>query len=90
MAITSLDLLVCFATAILLVFVHFLRSRKSTSGLPYPPGPPGWPVLGNIFNIPRGATWLTYMKWGRIHGEFTTVAYGHFRTTYDQARTSFT
>ncbi|KAJ7233053.1 cytochrome P450 [Mycena rebaudengoi] len=31
----------------------------------YPPGPPAWPVIGNILDIPAEYPWKVYRKWGQ-------------------------
>ncbi|KAL0957049.1 hypothetical protein HGRIS_003148 [Hohenbuehelia grisea] len=46
----------------------FWRSRQ-TQRLPYPPGPRPVPFLGNIFNITKNATWLTYSRWANKYGD---------------------
>ena len=30
---------------------------------PLPPGPPGLPLVGNAFDMPRSYEWLTFSKW---------------------------
>jgi hypothetical protein len=32
------------------------------------PGPVGWPVVGNAFDIPRGKPWLQFTKWAKDYG----------------------
>ncbi|KAG1737311.1 cytochrome P450 [Suillus lakei] len=32
---------------------------------PYPPGPPGWPLIGNILDMPHIKPWLTFTEWGQ-------------------------
>ena len=38
--------------------------------VPLPPGPRGYPLLGNLFVIPphQSQSWLTFAKWGDIYG----------------------
>ena len=52
-------------SAILLVALrmHYLRSR------PLPPGPPGLPFLGNIFQIPSRMAWVKFVEWSQEYGE---------------------
>jgi hypothetical protein len=35
----------------------------------YPPGPPAWPVIGNILDIPAEYPWKVYRKWGQEASE---------------------
>jgi hypothetical protein len=34
-----------------------------------PPGPPGWPILGNLFNMPTEKEWLKFSEWERTYGD---------------------
>ena len=46
-----------------------LHSRRR--GLPFPPGPIRWPLLGNLFNAPSAwKPWLGYQKLIDKYGEF--------------------
>jgi len=36
---------------------------------PYPPGPPGWPLVGNISDMPQVKPWLTFAEWGKKYGK---------------------
>ncbi|PFH48216.1 hypothetical protein AMATHDRAFT_76851 [Amanita thiersii Skay4041] len=42
-------------------------SRKT----PLPPGPKGWPVIGNLFDMPKGKQWIGFAelakRWGDIY-----------------------
>ena len=40
-----------------LLFVFFRRNKY-----PYPPGPKGLPVLGNIFDVPPKGQWIAFAK----------------------------
>ncbi|KAG2138998.1 cytochrome P450, partial [Suillus clintonianus] len=36
---------------------------------PYPPGPPGLPLVGNVLDMPHIKPWLTFTEWGKKYGE---------------------
>lgn len=38
-----------------------------------PPGPRGWPIVGNISDIPHEKSWFTYMKWSKLYGDIVYV-----------------
>ncbi|KAG6868405.1 hypothetical protein C0993_003642, partial [Termitomyces sp. T159_Od127] len=40
---------------------------------PFPPGPKGYPVIGNVFDIPSKREWETFTKWGKKYGEICSV-----------------
>ncbi|KAH9940671.1 cytochrome P450 [Amylocystis lapponica] len=56
------QLAVVLAIGLLLLFLadSFLRRRSKT---PLPPGPPGLPLLGNVFDIPSDREWIKYKEW---------------------------
>ncbi|KAG1876536.1 cytochrome P450 [Suillus subalutaceus] len=39
----------------------------------YPPGPRGWPLVGNIQAIPQIKPWLTIAEWGKKYGAISHV-----------------
>jgi hypothetical protein len=39
----------------------------------YPPGPRGWPLVGNIQDIPQIKPWLTFAEWGKKYGVYLLV-----------------
>jgi len=48
-----------------LLFVKYaLRDHGSAS----PPGPTGWPLIGNLLDFPKMKEWLTFAKWGEKWG----------------------
>ncbi|KAG1855207.1 cytochrome P450 [Suillus subalutaceus] len=40
---------------------------------PYPPGPRGWPLIGNVLDMPRIKPWLTFTEWGQKYGDITHI-----------------
>ncbi|KDQ58278.1 hypothetical protein JAAARDRAFT_193694 [Jaapia argillacea MUCL 33604] len=55
--------------ALLLASIFVLRVfwlRKSRAALP--PGPKGWPIIGNALNIPKEHAWNAFAKWGKEYG----------------------
>ena len=62
----------CLGTVIVAVaLLVFLKQRLSRP--PYPPGPKGLPIVGNIYDLPPSCEWITYAKWSRQFGMLPTV-----------------
>ncbi len=55
-----------FAASVLSFTLYVLLRRKRRH--PYPPGPKGLPLIGNLRDVPFKYQWLTYEKWGREMG----------------------
>lgn len=53
--------------ALIVITVLYDRSRKLR---PHPPGPRGFPIIGNFLDIPAKWEWQTYRKWGQDYGIF--------------------
>ncbi|KJA26070.1 hypothetical protein HYPSUDRAFT_36932 [Hypholoma sublateritium FD-334 SS-4] len=56
-----------FAIGIALYLLKGWLARRSTLSLP--PGPKGYPFIGNVYDIPHHYPWLTYTEWARIYGD---------------------
>jgi hypothetical protein len=53
------------------VFLYLLvvfRDRKKRGGLPYPPGPPSRPIIGNLLDIPADTPWNVYADMSKKYG----------------------
>ena len=60
--------------SILLAFVlwkSIKRIRRLNS--PLPPGPKGWPIIGNLLQIPKDFEYETYRAWARECGMFIVL-----------------
>ncbi|KAJ3510929.1 hypothetical protein NLJ89_g4394 [Agrocybe chaxingu] len=55
--------------SLFILVVKALFFRKRASSLPLPPGPKGYPLVGNIFDIPTDKPWLVYNEWAKIYGD---------------------
>ncbi|KAF5335162.1 hypothetical protein D9611_010866 [Ephemerocybe angulata] len=55
----------------LLIFRALYRWSSGTnrSGLPYPPGPKGYPVINNLFDIPMNKEWEVYRELSKKYGD---------------------
>ena len=61
----AIDCLALFAfLSILLTF----RDHRKRRGLPYPPGPRSFPVIGNLLDVPKLSPWSAYAKMSKRHG----------------------
>ncbi|KAG2148110.1 cytochrome P450 [Suillus clintonianus] len=66
--ITWFDLCLACVGAYLLKHVF---NKKNPA--PYPPGPPGWPLIGNVLDMPRIKPWLTFAMWGKKYGDISHI-----------------
>ncbi|KJA26914.1 hypothetical protein HYPSUDRAFT_1036249 [Hypholoma sublateritium FD-334 SS-4] len=53
-----------YGSGLLLAFSLYNRYAKK-SGLPLPPGPPKWPVLGHYLDFPSSAEWESFHSWSK-------------------------
>ncbi|KAJ6530989.1 cytochrome P450 [Mycena vulgaris] len=65
---TATDGILAAAT---LSLCYHLYTRNAT--LPLPPGPRGWPLVGNILDMPKSHAWKTFARWGDIYGGIMSI-----------------
>ncbi|KAI0052213.1 cytochrome P450 [Auriscalpium vulgare] len=47
---------------------RIIRHRR-----PFPPGPKGLPIVGNLFDVPSKASWIRYEEWKKRYGEIISL-----------------
>jgi hypothetical protein len=52
--------------------IRLWHSRRK-SQKPYPPGPKGFPIVGNLFDINNERPWITYGKWAKQYGKSVDI-----------------
>lgn len=52
--------------AILAIVFLWFRYRRTARKLP--PGPKGYPLIGNVFDMMVSEMWVVAQKWGRTYG----------------------
>ncbi|KAF8960727.1 cytochrome P450 [Flammula alnicola] len=57
-----------FSTTVHLIKVIVAR-RRNPNGLPLPPGPKGYHIIGNLFDVPAEKPWLAYNEWAKFYGD---------------------
>jgi hypothetical protein len=51
-----------------LYLVIVFRDHRRRRGLPYPPGPPSRPIIGNLLDIPKDMPWGVYAEMSKKYG----------------------
>ncbi|PBK75888.1 cytochrome P450 [Armillaria solidipes] len=59
---------VALASCIVLLCYLFYISRNHRR-LPLPPGPKGFPLIGNLWDVPVKYPWVTYTRWTATYGD---------------------
>ena len=54
-----------------------IRDYQIRGGLPYPPGPRPLPVIGNLIDIPKEFSWLTYTHLSKKYGMSRSLLWVH-------------
>lgn len=68
--ISMLDQQQTWVVLALVAATAVLVSKKNKQRLPYPPGPAGLPIIGNMLDMPNDVPWETYAQWGKEYGQY--------------------
>lgn len=52
-------------SGLILAYWAFSKSPQRKS---LPPGPPAWPIIGNLLDIPKDFGWFKYKEWSEQYG----------------------
>ena len=53
-----------------MLYKHLTKSGNTNpKGLPLPPGPKGYPIIGNLLQMPVYNFWFTYDDWCKTYGK---------------------
>jgi hypothetical protein len=63
----------CLAIFLFLYLLFVFRDHRRRGGLPYPPGPPPLPMIGNILDIPQDTPWTAYVDMSRKYGTHNII-----------------
>ncbi|KAI9454936.1 cytochrome P450 [Russula earlei] len=64
-----INLVDCLAvSSFLYLFVAFCDNGRR-GGHSYPPGPPPWPIVGNLLDVPKEAPWAAYANMSKKYGD---------------------
>jgi hypothetical protein len=58
----------CLAISLFLFLLVKFRDNRRRRGLPYPPGPPSWPIIGSYLDVPIEKTWIKYTDMSKKYG----------------------
>ncbi|EOA25717.1 hypothetical protein CARUB_v10019068mg [Capsella rubella] len=73
-------LLISFLLTYLLLVAVKSRRRRSSPLLPGPPGPPGWPIIGNLLQIIGKAPHRSLADLSRVYGPVMSLRLGSLTT----------
>ncbi|KAI0640932.1 cytochrome P450 [Trametes meyenii] len=59
---------VCLIAASALLLRHY-----QWKAVPLPPGPSGWSIIGNIFDMPASHHWKHFARWARQYGDVMSL-----------------
>jgi len=68
--VTVFDVLVLISSLAALFAIHDYKKQRGHS---YPPGPRPLPLIGNLFDIPKEFSWLSYVQLSKKYGDVLSL-----------------
>ena len=57
------------AVVVITAALALMKKKWSSRHLLFPPGPKGYPMIGNIFDFPKDPIWEGFARMTQEHGE---------------------
>jgi hypothetical protein len=73
--LSSLGTGLLLTVALLIAYSYVQDWRRNPSRLPYPPGPKGYPIIGNLFDIPNAFIYKRFREMSRDLSTFHVLAH---------------
>ncbi|KAA1474623.1 cytochrome P450 [Dentipellis sp. KUC8613] len=71
---TAMVALTLLDAGLIVVFLALVRRLlKPRGSAPLPPGPKGYPVIGNLLDMPQSKEWLVFASWAEKYGDMVYV-----------------
>lgn len=67
---TTLVLALC-----VLIFTFLWLKWAYAVNPPLPPGPKGYPIIGNVYDVPSSMPWISFQKMAKIYGMYFVLNY---------------
>ncbi|KIJ42237.1 hypothetical protein M422DRAFT_171280 [Sphaerobolus stellatus SS14] len=61
-------------SAICIFFIFLYSLRKWIRKQYLPPGPKGWPIIGNVLDLPKEKEWLKFTQWKETYGDIVYLS----------------